>query len=157
MSFMSKVKGKRTKEYDVINEEKYTGTDKPVIRSSWEYKFCEFLDNTPRILQWASEPLAIPYYDNAKRDEKGKPVARRYYPDFIAKVQGKDGKDHVYIIEIKPFYETRPPVKGKKSKRTLMREQFRYTTNMCKFKAAKLFCQQRNMEFKIVTEKDLFK
>ena len=154
---MSHVHGKNTTVYNVVNKEKYVGDKNPVCRSSWEESFCRWLDMTPRIVQWASEPLAIPYKDEARRDENGNFVERRYYPDFLVKVIDKSGKSRLYVVEIKPHKYTKLPKKGKKSNRTLVKEHVDYITNSSKFKAADLFCKQRNMEFKVVTEKDMFK
>ena len=43
------------------NPQKYVGNHKPKYRSGWEMTFMMFLDNNESILQWASEPLRIPY------------------------------------------------------------------------------------------------
>ena len=43
------------------NLAKYAGNNSPTYRSSWEFTFMMFCDNNPSIVQWASEPLRIPY------------------------------------------------------------------------------------------------
>ena len=47
--------------YQIKNPEKYVGRKFPTYRSSWEFTFCNFCDNNPAIIQWASEPFMIPY------------------------------------------------------------------------------------------------
>jgi hypothetical protein len=45
----------------------------------------------------------------------------------------------------------------KKNKRAYLNECITYETNRCKWKAASLFCEDKNWEFKILTEENLFK
>ena len=55
-----KYKGK----YRPQNPEKYMGDCRNIIyRSMWERKCMKYFDNNPSIVKWASEELAIPYYD----------------------------------------------------------------------------------------------
>ena len=62
------------------NPKKYVGNPANIIyRSSWEKKFMFYCDTNPDILQWASEEMAIPYYNPI--DKK----VHKYYPDFIVK------------------------------------------------------------------------
>ena len=48
-----------------------------------------------------------------------------------------------------------PPTKGKKQKRTFIREVAEYAKNQAKWKAARSFCEMRQLTFKVVTEKEL--
>lgn len=133
-----------------VNKEKYIGKELPVSRSSWERAFMQWADMNPSILNWSSEALAIPYYDNVKRKN------RRYYPDFTIRVKDVDGQESTWVIEIKPYKETIPPIRGKKKERTYMYEALTFQTNVAKWQAAEQFCKKYNVKFKLLTEKDLF-
>ena len=136
--------------YNIKNIEKYLCSKngkRPFCRSSWEFKFCSYLDNSPYIKKWGSECIAIPYYDTVKQK------SRKYFPDFyFEKITGEK-----FVVEIKPHRETRPPRNGKKkSKKTMLHETQVYETNQCKWSQTEKFCQERGFIFKIITEKQLF-
>ena len=62
---------------------KYKGDPRNInYRSSWEYKFMLWCDQTPSVQEWGSEEIIIPYTSpvDGKR--------HRYYPDFYVKVNG---------------------------------------------------------------------
>lgn len=133
------------------NHEKYKGDYKNIIyRSSWELKFMRYCDRNENILEWGSEEFYIPYYDPTTRK------VRKYFPDFIMKVKESNGSIKKYIIEIKPKNQTIPPVKTpKKRNKTFITEALTYEKNIAKWKAAKEFCDDRMIEFKIITEVEL--
>lgn len=146
-----KRKTKNTTEFIPKNPVKYSGRYPIIIRSSWERFFCQFCDITDTVLSWSSENISIPYYDPVRKR------FRRYYPDFWIKMVNKDGKINRYIIEIKPDRETRPPLKrGRKTKKTLRTQQLTYLTNKAKWGAATQYCRKMKLEFKILTERNLF-
>ena len=61
------------------------------------------LDADKDVLEWSSEEVVIPYrslFDGQMH---------RYFPDFW--VRKSDG---TYILEVKPFHQTQPPVPSKK-------------------------------------------
>jgi len=126
--------------------ERYKG-DVTNIRfmSSWELHFFKFLDNNPNVLEWSSEELAIPYYNPL--DKK----MHKYFPDCIVKYRNKYGKIKTEMIEIKPMKQTYI------KERASTTERVRYATNMYKWRAAKKFCDLKGIEFRIVTERELFK
>jgi hypothetical protein len=135
-----------TSEFRPTNPQKYIGRFPILIRSSWERMFAQWLDLTPSVIKWSSESIQIPYYDPVQRKK------RRYYPDFYFEVQG--GKR--YIIEVKPKRDIILSKKGRLNKaQKMMREQV-YTTNQAKFRAAEDYCKKAGVEFKILTEKELF-
>lgn len=138
--------------YVLRNPEKYIGNPTNVIfRSSWEKRFMIFLDNHESILSWSSEELAIPYFWDL--DKK----IHYYFPDFIVTMKTKQGIVKM-IIEIKPYSQTVAPIKTKrKSEKTFLMEMEVYSKNIAKWKAAEKYCSERNMVFRIITEKDLFK
>jgi len=152
MSFMNHVKDpEKHRQYIPKFSEKYSGKSLPVCRSEWEYKFMKWCDMNVSIIKWASEPIAIEYYDPVRQKN------RRYYPDFLLRIKDKDGKETNMLVEIKPYKETIPPVRTKgKSEKTMLHEATTYMTNVAKWKAAISHCKKYNMGFKLLTEKDLF-
>jgi hypothetical protein len=151
--------GKNDTIYTPINKEKYIGKSSwAVCRSSWERKMCQWLDNNPYVVKWASEPLSIPYIDNTQKDYKGMPKKRKYYPDYLCHILNQNNKIDIWLIEIKPYKETLPPTKGKnKSRKTQVYEAKTYSVNQSKWKSAENYCKKRGWKFKILTEKQLLK
>lgn len=140
-------------EYTVINKEKYTGNIHRVrYLSSWELVMLKFFDSNPNIIEWNSEDIVIPYYSNA--DQK----KRRYMVDFYIKYKKKDGTVKKEILEVKPLAQTLQPIskKGKK-KSTYLKECYTYQVNIDKWKAATAWAKARGMEFRLITERDIFK
>jgi hypothetical protein len=133
------------------NPEKYKGDHNNIIyRSSWEIKFMRYCDRNPSVLEWGSEEFFIPYLDPTTNK------VRRYFPDFFIKVKTSKGEIKRYIIEVKPKRQTIPPQQTpKKRKKTFINEVMTYEKNIAKWKAAKEFCEDRKLEFKIITEDEL--
>ena len=128
---------------------KYKGDASNIIcRSSWERKFCSWCDSNENILEWGSEEFWIPY-----RAPDGK--VRRYFPDFIMKVKEQTGEIKTYVIEVKPAKQTRRPKPRKKVTKSYLYECKTYEVNQAKWKAAREWCDDRKVEFKIITEKEL--
>ena len=128
---------------------KYKGDARNIIcRSSWERKFCNWCDLNESIIEWGSEEFWIPYHA-----PDGK--VRRYFPDFIIKVKENTGKVKTYVIEVKPAKQTKPPKKKTKVTKSYLYECTTYAVNQAKWKAAREWCADRKVEFKIVTEKEL--
>jgi hypothetical protein len=138
--------------YKVKNIKKYKGdVNRVVYRSSYEFKFMRYLDNHPNILEWSSEPFAIPYFCVVRKNN------HRYFPDFWIKKKTIDNKIEIDVIEIKPFYETKPPViaEGKTRSKTQLRAVTTYLINQSKWRAAQDFCKKNGWNFRILTEQDL--
>lgn len=149
--------------YSPKYREKYIGNYPIIFRSSYEQKFCIFLDNHPQIIRWASEPdvhpFPIPYLDEIGKE-------RRYYPDFYAEFKGGNGVKR-FIFEIKSNSALVPPKapshkKGKR-KTTLLKENVSYNRamtnylrNINKKKAAEEFCKKWGLSYKLITEDWLF-
>jgi hypothetical protein len=132
--------------YNPKNVEKYIGNSSPTFRSSYELKFFEMCDISPKIKKWGSETFAIPYispFDNRKH---------LYYIDnFILMENGEK-----YLVEIKPYRQTIPPKESKRKKETtILHEKYYYGLNMAKWEAAKAFAKTKNWQFIILTEKEL--
>mgnify|MGYP002889810242 FL=1 len=109
-------------------------------------KWC---DRNVNILEWGSEEFFIPYV--SPLDNR----VHRYFPDFYMKIKESNGKVKRYVIEVKPLKHCVPPVKGRKQKKTFIREVAEYAKNQAKWKAARSFCEMRQLTFKVVTEKEL--
>lgn len=132
------------------NPEKYVGNHKNIVyRSSWELKFLQWCDRNEKILRYGSEEISIPYYDPVKKK------VRRYFPDAFVEIVHADGRKRKYLVEIKPKRQTMPPKKGSKKSKTYINEVYTYATNEAKWKAAREFCEDNLLEFKIITEEEL--
>jgi len=135
------------KEYIPVHPEKYCGMYPIICRSTWEEKFCKYLDFNKRVVEWSSECHRIGYIDPVRGKK------RIYYPDFYAKFIDKKR----YIIEVKPKDDLKLPQKKNKSVKTIAVKEQTYYVNQAKFKAAREYCKKLGMEFTIITEKDLFR
>lgn len=125
---------------------KYIGKGPIIYRSSWEYRFCKYCENNPRIQFWSSEPFEIKYFSPI--DEK----YHKYHPDFYMKLD--NGEE--YVIEVKPKKDLlKPSIPKRKTKKKVegyKRASITYRTNMAKFEYAKRWCDSKGYIFKIVTE-----
>jgi len=129
---------------------KYKGDANNIIcRSSWERKFCRWCDLSESVLEWGSEEFWIPYLSPV--DNR----VHRYFPDFIIKIKEDTGKIKTYVIEVKPKKQTLPPKTPKRQTKSYLYECKTYAVNQAKWKAAKEWCDDRRIEFKIITEDDL--
>jgi hypothetical protein len=103
------------------------------------------LDRHPNVVAWASEAVKIPY----KNPFTGKNTI--YVPDFYVVYVDKNGRKHAEILEIKP--EKEAFMEKAKSKR----DQFAVALNTVKWQAAKYWCAQQGIGFRVLTEDALFK
>lgn len=146
MLYTKTYKGK----FRINNPTKYMGDINNVVyRSLWELKFMKWCDTNPNVSEWGSETVIVPYI--SPLDKK----VHRYFVDFYIKVKSRDGKVQKYLIEIKPERFTKPPAIPQKKTKRFVDEVFQYGVNDAKWKAAFEFCNDRNMKFMILTEKDL--
>jgi hypothetical protein len=137
--------------YKPSNPQKYKGDYNNIIcRSTWERKFCRWCDLNESIISWGSEEFFIPYVSPV--DNR----VHRYFPDFIIKLKEQSGKVKTYVIEVKPKKQTVPPVKKTRVTKSFIHETKTYAVNQAKWKAAKEWCDDRLLEFKIITEDELF-
>ena len=121
-----------------------------VYRSSYERRAMIWADTNPAILKWSSEEVIIKYFDPTTNK------TRKYYPDMLIELKNQDNQIKKYLIEIKPYRQTKPPNPSPKKKtRTWLNECATYEKNVAKWNAAKLFCEQNGLEFMIVSEKEL--
>ena len=132
--------------YKPTHPKKYVGDPKKIVyRSLLERRFMRYCDLNQDILFWASEELPIRYFNPI--DKK----YHRYFPDFVVKTS----KQKKYMIEVNPSRQIGNPKLGKKKSKTYMRESFEYIKNQAKWQAAKSYCDDNDLEFKLITEKDL--
>lgn len=133
--------------YTLTHPEKYVGNTLPTYRSSWEMAFFRFCDNHPSVIQWASEAVQIPY----RNPLTGKQTI--YVPDVFVKFQDKNGQQRMELIEIKPSGQ----VMLREGQRATEQDRATIAINHAKWKAAAQWCRFKNISFRIVTEKDLFR
>lgn len=135
--------------YNPQNPEKYIGDINNIVyRSSWELRTFKWCDSSENILEWASEPFPIKYFDYSTNK------IRRYFPDLFLKIKTRQGIKS-FIVEIKPEKQTKPPKPGKKKTKTYLQEAMTYEKNKSKWIQAEKFCVENGMEFKVISEKDL--
>jgi hypothetical protein len=131
--------------FSIKNPEKYMGNRTPIYRSSWEFAFMKFCDENPNVTKWASEAIRIPY----RNPFTGKHTI--YVPDFFIVYTDANGKNHVELIEVKPLNQT----SIKEAKRNL-RNKAHAVLNEVKWGAARAWCKQNGVTFRIVNENDIF-
>lgn len=142
MSTKNWVQGK----FNPQNPEKYIGDINNITyRSSWELYFNNYADQNPHVIKWANEEIAIEYYHPFYKE------VRRYFPDYYIEYVDKYGTVHKEIIEVKPenqIFLSKKPSKNQK---------ITFEINMAKWTACKRFCQMHGIEFRLLTEKQMFR
>lgn len=122
-------------------------------RSSWEKRFCSFLDQSPHCKKWGYEVVTLKYVFQI--DSK----IHKYIVDFYAEMVNSDNKIDKYLIEIKPKHQSIEPVmpkrKSAKSMKNFMYEAKQYIKNKNKWMYAENFCKANGMTFKILNENTL--
>lgn len=131
--------------YQMKNPDRYAGTKQPFYRSSWEQVFMTFCDNHPSVINWASEPMKIPYVNPLT----GKSTI--YVPDFLMMYEHRSGAKIAELIEIKPLGQA--VMREGKMK---PHEQATVLKNRAKWAAAVNFCKNYNLQFRVLTENDIF-
>jgi hypothetical protein len=130
--------------YTVKNSQKYVGRGAPQYRSSWEWAFMNFCDTNENILQWASEPVRIPY----RHPLTGKTTT--YVPDFIVTYRGPNNTMRAELIEIKPKKQSRLDEKMNSKDRAIV------AINYAKWDAAQKWAKANGLVFRIITEDQIF-
>jgi len=148
---MFKVKQYKKGIYTPINRKKYLGTDNPVYRSSYELYFFRWCDNNPNVLEWTSESVVIPY----KSPLDGK--FHKYFVDNSIVYRINENTVKKFLVEIKPSKQTEQPTRHKNKKEsTFVTEATTFAKNQAKWEAAKKWCEGKDFDFLILTEKHLF-
>jgi len=131
--------------YNLKNPSKYLGNSSPLYRSSWEFTMMKFCDEHTSIVQWASESVKIPY----RNPLTGKNTI--YVPDFLIQYTDKKGKTQTELIEIKPANQAIKENLGRSNKNRAY-----FIVNQAKWLAAKIWCKQQGITFRVITENDIF-
>lgn len=131
--------------FNLKNPQKYVGTKTPTYRSGWEFTFMKFCDEHPSVTQWASEAIRIPY----RNPLTGKQTI--YVPDFFIAYADKGGKQRVELIEVKPKSQTVKENLGRNRA-----NQAHWIVNQAKWEAARAWCKQKKIFFRVITEDDIF-
>ena len=137
--------------YRPKNPNKYNGDCTNIVyRSSYELKMFQYCDLKENIIYWESEEKVIPYLDPITGRYK------RYFPDVFIKYKDGQGNVRKALIEIKPKKDLIEPEKNPKRRtKSWVYKVQTWARNQAKWAAAKEWCKDRNMEFKIFTEQEL--
>lgn len=131
-------------EFYPTNPQKYRGGTFPTYRSGWELTFMNFLDKHPYVLLWASEQIEIPYC--SPLDNR----IHRYYPDFFVVYKDKNSNIHRELIEIKPLSQTLEEMARSKY------DKEQVLINKAKWQAALAWCNKNNIQFRIMTQQQIY-
>ena len=131
--------------YTVKNPGKYVGKGTPRYRSGWELTFMNFCDSNDNVLQWASEPVRIPY----RHPLTGK--ITMYVPDFIVTYRGPNNTVKAELIEIKPKSQSLVEEKMKDRDRAIV------AVNYAKWHYATLWAKQNGLVFRVINEGDIYR
>ena len=144
-----KYKEFKSGKYIPNNEEKF-GENAYIYRTSYELQLFKWCDSNPNILKVGYEKIVIPYI--CKTDNR----LHKYYLDFFIIMKEKD-KNVVYLIEVKPYRQTIPPVpSNRKKKTTILTENLNWLKNTSKWTSAKQYCQSKGYRWCILTEKGIY-
>ena len=130
--------------YTVKNAAKYVGRGAPRYRSSWEWAFMNFCDTNENIIQWASEPVRIPY----RHPLTGKMT--QYIPDFLITYRTRNNTVKAELIEIKPKKQSVIESKMSNKDRAIV------AINYAKWDAATKWARNNGLTFRVITENDMF-
>ena len=118
-------------------------------KSSLEFKAFRYCDMNKYIKKWSLEPFSIQYY---------KPTTQkfhRYFVDLYIEFENSQK----FLVEVKSYKETiKPTIPKKKTQKAMLnynKAEETYAINLCKWKAAEAFCQERGIRFLILTEREL--
>jgi len=126
------------------NPQKIVGNATVQYRSSWELRVMMLLDQHPYVINWASESIAIPY----KSPLDGR--MHQYIPDFLVVYKDKNGAQRAELIEVKPAKEALAEnARSKRDKAALL-------VNTAKWAAAMTWCKKNGINFRLLTEDQIF-
>ena len=135
--------------FNCRNPQKYRGSYPIIYRSSLELKAFRWFDNNSNVLTWGSESVVVPY-----QGPDGK--VHRYFVDLVCEMRRTTGEIQKFLIEIKPYRQTVPPVvTPRQSAKTKLYESYNYAVNSKKWEAARQYCENKKMQFFIITEKHI--
>lgn len=150
----SKRKGTRRGYFRPLNPTKYEGDSTNIIyRSGIELRFMRHIDSSPSVLTWTSEETVVLYRNPL--DPPTYKKLRRYFVDFKLTIKGRDGKLRTELIELKWSTDTVEPKVPKKRTARYLRDRKNWLVNTAKWDAAKLVCEAKGWNWRIITEKHL--
>ena len=121
-----------------------TSEPQPIVyRSGWEQKFDEWMDNTSSIFRCGAEVIRILYKDPIKNKMSF------YTPDAYIEYLDNNKKIRKVLIEIKPLKETTLKESSNGYDKLMVAK------NSMKWAAAIEYCKKRNIEFKVMHERNL--
>ena len=137
---MSSHKGRTLKVINIME----TSEPQPIVyRSGWEKQFAEWCDSTDAIIRWGSEVIRILYKDPIKNKMSF------YTPDFYIEYLDNNKKLKKVLIEIKPLKETTLKESSNGYDKLMVAK------NSMKWAAAINYCKKRDIEFKVMHERNL--
>ena len=137
--------------YTPKNPQKYIGDVNNIIyRSSLERRCMYRFDTEDMFLKWNSESVVIPYISPI--DQK----CHMYHVDFLVKARRPDGTTVTRLIEVKPEYQCKEPIKQKKVTKKYLTEVMTWGINQAKWKSATEYALDQGWTFVILTEKNIF-
>lgn len=130
-------------------------------RSGLEEKMMIYLDTNDSIKSWGSEFMKIPYsktdWDN--KNSEMKTTFHTYYPDFYYEIYRSDGSISKVIAEVKPKSQTVQPIlrdnPTAKQLKNLEYDLKEWNRNLSKWGEMIKYCENKGMEFIILTEEQL--
>lgn len=132
-------------EYIPINTDKYIGSEKIIYRSSWELIVFRKCDKSDSVINWASEPFTIPYYN---------PFTKKntvYIPDILICYDDAEGNRHNEVWEIKPKVQTY------ESSAKRPQDKLALALNLIKWEVARKYCKANGLTFRVLTENEILK
>lgn len=103
-----------------------------------------WLDLDPRVIQWGSECVRIPY----KNPLTGRQTM--YVPDFLIMYETPTGGKRAELVEVKPKKEA--VMEAAKSRR----DKAFVLLNTAKWAAASAWCAKHGVHFRVITEEQIF-
>ena len=136
--------------YRPLFPDKYKGDPANIwFRSSWERDVMQWLDRRTDVVWWMSEERCV-WYRNPVTKKNA-----RYFPDFIVCYE-RNGIKYEEMIEVKPQrHVDGPNPKPKRKTKNWMNEVKTYAINQAKWRAAETYCEDRGMNFRLLTEKNI--
>ncbi len=158
--------------YNIVNKDKFIGdTALAIYRSAWEYSFCRYLDMSPSVKRWSTEPVSIPYYDRVSKLQECAKLGldpndprnwevKNYNTDFWYEVDNGRTKLEKIFVEIKPRYKLKKPIPPShdaplKEQRIFVKNAKEYLVNEAKFAALKEWSDRNGAKFYVFTEEIL--
>ena len=114
-----------------VNPQKYKGDHTQIVyRSRWECVCMSKFDTSDSVIWWQSEAKVIPYI--SPKDKK----YHRYFVDFTVCVKNENNIPEIFLVEVKPKYQTVPPVRPKgdvNKSRKYINEVITYGINLASY------------------------